>query len=214
MTESRPPFPPFTLETAIQKVRIAEDSWNTCNSEKVFLGYAPGSRWRNRSEFMVGRPAIAAFLHRKWLRELDYRLIKSFGAFTGSRIAVRFAYEWHDVRPFAVGEEPDLQPLTATSPGSGRSKGLGSSRLGHVAADIDTNAWFRTEGQCFLAEPDSLREIVASSIGGGLDGSRGPKAKRLEKETLRHPSYKALMEQGGESLAPLAVFEIALEIAE
>jgi uncharacterized protein len=90
MTESRPPFPPFTLETAIQKVRIAEDSWNTCNPEKVSLGYAPDSRWRNRSEFLVGRPAIVAFLQRKWTRELDYRLIK------GNRIAVRFAYEWHD----------------------------------------------------------------------------------------------------------------------
>ena len=96
MTESRPPFPPFTRETAIQKVRIAEDSWNTCNPEKVSLGYAPNSRWRNRSEFMIGRPAIVAFLQRKWVRELDYRLIKELWAFTGDRIAVRFAYEWHD----------------------------------------------------------------------------------------------------------------------
>jgi uncharacterized protein len=72
MTESRPPFPPFTLETAIQKVRMAEDSWNTCDPEKVSLGlgYAPNSRWRNRSEFVVGRPAIIAFLQRKWVREL------------------------------------------------------------------------------------------------------------------------------------------------
>ena len=96
MTESRPPFPPFTLETAIKKVRIAEDSWNTCNLEKVSLGYAPDSRWRNRSEFLVGRPAIVAFLQRKWTRELDYRLIKELWAFTENRIAVRFAYEWHD----------------------------------------------------------------------------------------------------------------------
>jgi uncharacterized protein len=96
MTESRPPFPPFTLNTAIQKVRMAEDSWNTCNPEKVSLGYAPDSRWRNRSEFMVGRPAIVAFLQRKWARELDYRLIKELWAFTENRIAVRFAYEWHD----------------------------------------------------------------------------------------------------------------------
>jgi uncharacterized protein len=96
MTESRPPFPPFTLDTAIQKVRMAEDSWNTCNPEKVSLGYAPDSRWRNRSEFMVGRPAIVAFLQRKWARELDYRLIKELWAFTENRIAVRFAYEWHD----------------------------------------------------------------------------------------------------------------------
>ena len=96
MTESRPPFPPFTLETAIQKVRIAEDSWNTCNPEKVSLGYALDSHWRNRSEFVEGRPAIVAFLRRKWVRELDYRLIKELRAFTGNRIAVRFAYEWHD----------------------------------------------------------------------------------------------------------------------
>jgi len=96
VSESRPPFPPFTLETAIQKVRIAEDSWNTCNAEKVSLGYAPDSHWRNRSEFIQGRPAIVAFLQRKWARELDYRLIKELWAFTGNRIAVRFAYEWHD----------------------------------------------------------------------------------------------------------------------
>jgi nuclear transport factor 2 (NTF2) superfamily protein len=75
---------------------MAEDSWNTCNPEKVSLGYAPDSRWRNRSEFMVGRPAIVAFLQRKWARELDYRLIKELWAFTENRIAVRFAYEWHD----------------------------------------------------------------------------------------------------------------------
>jgi uncharacterized protein len=96
MTESRPPFPPFTLETAIQKVRMAEDSWNSCDPERVSLSYAPKSRWRNRAEFVVGRPAIAAFLQRKWIRELDYRLIKELWAFTGDRIAVRFAYEWHD----------------------------------------------------------------------------------------------------------------------
>lgn len=96
MTESRPPFPPFTLETAIQKVRVAEDSWNTCLPEKVSLAYTPDSHWRNRSEFVTGRPAIVVFLQRKWMRELDYRLIKELWAFTGNRIAVRFAYEWHD----------------------------------------------------------------------------------------------------------------------
>jgi nuclear transport factor 2 (NTF2) superfamily protein len=96
MPESRPPFPPFTFDTAAQKVRIAEDSWNTCNPEKVALGYTPDSHWRNRSEFAVGRPAIVAFLQRKWVRELDYRLIKELWAFTGNRIAVRFAYEWRD----------------------------------------------------------------------------------------------------------------------
>lgn len=95
-TETRPPFPPFTLDTAIQKVRAAEDGWNTRNPEKVALAYSPQSRWRNRSEFIVGRDQIVAFLQRKWARELDYRLIKELWAFRDNRIAVRFAYEWHD----------------------------------------------------------------------------------------------------------------------
>jgi nuclear transport factor 2 (NTF2) superfamily protein len=93
---TRPPLPPFTLETAIQKVRLAEDGWNTRDPERVSLAYAPQSRWRNRSEFLVGRPQIVALLQRKWTRELEYRLIKELWAFTGNRIAVRFAYEWHD----------------------------------------------------------------------------------------------------------------------
>ena len=96
MSESRPPFPPFTLETAIQKVRGAEDGWNTCNPEKVSLAYSPDSYWRNRSEFIKGRAEIVGFLTRKWQKELDYRLIKELWAFTDNRIAVRFAYEWHD----------------------------------------------------------------------------------------------------------------------
>jgi nuclear transport factor 2 (NTF2) superfamily protein len=96
MTESRPPFPPFTRETAIQKVRGAEDGWNTCNPEKVALAYSIDSRWRNRSEFVNGRKEIIAFFQRKWARELDYRLIKELWAFTEDRIAVRFAYECHD----------------------------------------------------------------------------------------------------------------------
>ena len=95
-TESRPPFPPFDLETAIQKVRGAEDGWNTRDPERVSLAYSKQSRWRNRSEFPTGREQIVAFLTRKWSRELDYRLIKELWAFTGNRIAVRFAYEWHD----------------------------------------------------------------------------------------------------------------------
>jgi hypothetical protein len=94
--ESRPPLPPFTLDTAIQKVRAAEDGWNTRNPEKVSLAYSPQSRWRNRSEFIVGRDQIVAFLQRKWAKELDYRLIKELWAFRDNRIAVRFAYEWHD----------------------------------------------------------------------------------------------------------------------
>lgn len=93
---SRPPLPPFTLETAIQKVRLAEDGWNSRNPEKVALAYAVDSVWRNRSEFMTGREAIVQFLTRKWARELDYRLIKEIWAFRENRIAVRFAYEWHD----------------------------------------------------------------------------------------------------------------------
>jgi uncharacterized protein len=95
-TENRPPLPPFTLETAIQKVRAAEDAWNSRNPEKVALGYSVQSRWRNRSEFILGREQIVAFLHRKWTHELDYRLIKELWAFHDNRIAVRFAYEWHD----------------------------------------------------------------------------------------------------------------------
>jgi hypothetical protein len=94
--ETRPPLPPFTLETARQKVRVAEDGWNSRNPEKVSLAYSAQSRWRNRSEFVVGREQIVAFLQRKWARELDYRLIKELWAFQDNRIAVRFAYEWHD----------------------------------------------------------------------------------------------------------------------
>jgi nuclear transport factor 2 (NTF2) superfamily protein len=96
-TESvRPPLPPFTEETARQKVRLAEDGWNSRDPGKVALAYAPESIWRNRTEFLTGRPAIIEFLTRKWTRELDYRLIKELWAFRENRIAVRFAYEWHD----------------------------------------------------------------------------------------------------------------------
>ena len=93
---SRPPLPPFTGETAVQKVRLAEDAWNSRDPERVSQGYTVDSRWRNRAEFVAGRAEIVAFLTRKWRRELDYRLIKELWAFTGNRIAVRFAYEWHD----------------------------------------------------------------------------------------------------------------------
>jgi nuclear transport factor 2 (NTF2) superfamily protein len=95
-SDSRPPFPPFTVETAIEKVRLAEDGWNTRDPERVSLAYSIDSRWRNRAEFANGREEIVALLTRKWRRELDYRLIKELWAFTGSRIAVRFAYESHD----------------------------------------------------------------------------------------------------------------------
>src|ERR1700688_2835008 len=94
--DARPPFPPFTRESAMQKVRLAEDGWNTRDPGRVALAYAIDSRWRNRSEFVNGRNEIIAFLSRKWARELDYRLIKELWAFTENRIAVRFAYEWHD----------------------------------------------------------------------------------------------------------------------
>jgi nuclear transport factor 2 (NTF2) superfamily protein len=93
---SRPPVPPFNEQTAIEKVRLAEDGWNTRDAEKVALAYTHDSRWRNRAEFPAGREQIIAFLKRKWTRELDYRLIKELWAFTGNRIAVRFAYEYHD----------------------------------------------------------------------------------------------------------------------
>jgi len=89
-------IPPFTLETAIQKVRRAEDGWNSRNPEQVSLVYTPDSRWRNRNEFINGREQIVQFLTRKWQKEQDYRLIKELWAFTGDRIAVRFAYEWKD----------------------------------------------------------------------------------------------------------------------
>ena len=93
---SRPPLPPFTKETAIQKARMAEDAWNSCDPVKVSLGYTEDSLWRNRSEIFEGRPAIVAFLTRKWAREHEYRLIKDLWAFDGNHIAVRFQYEWHD----------------------------------------------------------------------------------------------------------------------
>jgi len=93
---SRPPLPPFTPESAVQKVRLAEDAWNTRDPARVALAYTVDSSWRNRAEFLQGRAAIEAFLRRKWARELDYRLIKELWAFGENRIAVRFAYEWHD----------------------------------------------------------------------------------------------------------------------
>ena len=94
--DARPPLPPFTTETATRKVRMAEDAWNGRNPEKVSLAYSPDSRWRNRSEFLHGRAEIVAFLTRKWASELEYRLIKELWTFGDDRIAVRFAYEWHD----------------------------------------------------------------------------------------------------------------------
>ena len=96
MSADRPPLPPFSLETAQQKVRGAEDAWNSRDPNRVCLAYTENSRWRNRSEIFQGRSAIVAFLTRKWNRELDYRLIKQLWAFTDNRIAVRFAYEYHD----------------------------------------------------------------------------------------------------------------------
>ena len=94
--ENRPPLPPFTRESAIQKIRLAEDAWNSRDPARVVLAYSPDTRWRNRAEFPVGRDQARAFLERKWARELDYRLIKELWACAGNRIAVRFAYEWHD----------------------------------------------------------------------------------------------------------------------
>ena len=99
-SETRPPLPPFTRETALKKVRAAEDGWNSRNPEKVSLAYTEDSWWRNRAEFFQGRAAIVAFLTRKWARELDYRLIKEVWAHAENRIAVRFAYEWHDYGGF------------------------------------------------------------------------------------------------------------------
>ena len=93
---SRPPFPPFTEATARQKIRAAEDGWNSRDPARVSLAYTPASRWRNRDAFLQGREAIVDFLSQKWAVEQEYRLIKELWAFTGDRIAVRFAYEWHD----------------------------------------------------------------------------------------------------------------------
>jgi uncharacterized protein len=94
--QTKPPLPPFTLETAAQKVRMAEDAWNTRDPDRVVQVYTEDTRWRNRAEFPVGRDQVHALLHRKWAKELDYRLIKELWAFTDNRIAVRFAYESHD----------------------------------------------------------------------------------------------------------------------
>jgi nuclear transport factor 2 (NTF2) superfamily protein len=95
-TDTRQPIPPFTRETAEQKVRMAEDGWNSRDPARVSLAYTIGSQWRNRAEFLQGREEIVQFLTRKWARELDYRLVKELWAFDGNRIAVRFAYEWRD----------------------------------------------------------------------------------------------------------------------
>ncbi len=96
MTDTRPPLPPFNAAAATLKVRLAEDGWNSRDPARVALAYTPDSEWRNRAEFLTGRAAIEAFLTRKWARELDYRLIKELWAYTGDRIAVRFAYEYRD----------------------------------------------------------------------------------------------------------------------
>ena len=94
--DSRPPIPPFTAETVAEKTRLAENAWNSRDPHRVALAYTPDSRWRNRAEFVNGRAEVVQFLTRKWARELDYRLIKEVWAFNDNRIAVRFAYEWHD----------------------------------------------------------------------------------------------------------------------
>jgi uncharacterized protein len=95
-TETRPPLPPFTLESAVEKVRLAEDGWNSRDPQRVSLAYTLDTRWRNRAEFAHGRDEAKGLLSRKWAKELDYRLIKELWAFTDNRIAVRYAYEWHD----------------------------------------------------------------------------------------------------------------------
>jgi len=94
--ESRPPLPPFTLESALQKVQAAEDAWNSRDPVRVSLAYTPDTEWRNRADFVNGREQVVQFLQRKWVRELDYRLKKTLWAFMDNRIAVRFEYEWHD----------------------------------------------------------------------------------------------------------------------
>ncbi|HXB07532.1 MAG TPA: nuclear transport factor 2 family protein [Puia sp.] len=95
-SDQRPPFPPFTNETALRKVQLAEDAWNTQDPARVSLAYTPDTEWRNRNEFVNGREEVVRFLTRKWKKELDYKLKKELWAFTGNRIAVRFEYEYHD----------------------------------------------------------------------------------------------------------------------
>ncbi len=118
-SEGRSPFPPFTRETAIEKIGKAEDAWNSRDPERVSLAHTPDSRWRNRSEFLQGRAAIVSFLQRKWAHESDYRLIKELWAFSEDRIAVRFAYEWHDAtlrcRARMRHQPLDLSGLAASS---------------------------------------------------------------------------------------------------
>lgn len=96
LTEQRPPLPPFSYETAVQKVRMAEDGWNSRDADKVALAYSVDTEWRNRAEFLTGRDDARDFLKRKWAKEIEYRLIKELWAFEGNRIAVRYAYEWKD----------------------------------------------------------------------------------------------------------------------
>lgn len=96
LTEQRPPLPPFSYETAVQKVRMAEDGWNSRDAERVALAYSIDTQWRNRAEFLTGRDDARDFLKRKWAKEIEYRLIKELWAFEGNRIAVRYAYEWKD----------------------------------------------------------------------------------------------------------------------
>lgn len=96
IAETKPPLPPFSRDSAVQKVRMAEDGWNSRDAQRVALAYSSDSQWRNRDQFVNGRAAIVEFLTQKWARELDYRLIKELWAFDGNRIAVRFAYEWQN----------------------------------------------------------------------------------------------------------------------
>ena len=121
---SRPPVPPFTLETAARKVRIAEDAWNSRDPERVAGAYTEDSRWRNRAQFFHGRAAIVAFLPRKWANELDYRLIKELWAFDENRIAVRFQYEWRD-------DSGQWSARTATSTGSSTTTAHAAVRREH-----------------------------------------------------------------------------------
>ena len=137
---TRPPLPPFDRETAAQKVRLAEDGWNTRDPEKVAAAYTVDSHWRNRAEFLTGRDEIVAFLTRKWQRELEYRLIKELWAFDGNRIAVRFAYESHDgsglmarrhasITDVAMEESDRLFRWDASGPRPAEQPGLGDLDL-------------------------------------------------------------------------------------
>ena len=140
----RPPLPPFTQETALQKVRAAEDAWNSRDPVRVALAYTADSQWRNRDQFIIGRPAITAFLTAKWAREEDYRLVKDLWAFTANRIAVRFQFE---CRPSSFGSGT-LQSTTAKSVSKLPACGRAASQTAAISRCCDAGTLFAARSRC------------------------------------------------------------------